>query len=68
MPVEGRDLSSRAAHDGGRDMRTGHLSIKLCLRAGSKVLFKAGLEQGVELMESRMDGTSGRFPSAIFEV
>ena len=23
MPVEGRDLSSRAAHDGGRDMRTG---------------------------------------------
>ena len=23
MPMEGRDLSSRAAHDGGRDMRTG---------------------------------------------
>ena len=23
MPVEGRDLSSRAAHDGERDMRTG---------------------------------------------
>ena len=32
MPVEGRDLSSRATHDGGRDMRTGE---SLTARGGS---------------------------------
>ena len=32
MPVQGRDLSSRATHDGGRDMRTGE---SLTARGGS---------------------------------